>query len=67
MKKYVIDLEGCDDTTSFVVELSESEFKVVQKISELSKKNSKISCQPVLEIDEADELDLLDYQEGEEQ
>ncbi|MED4261996.1 hypothetical protein [Priestia aryabhattai] len=66
MKHYSIYLEGCDDTTSFVMELSESEFEVVKKIEELSKKHSSISCQPVLEIDEADEYELMEYKKEQE-
>ena len=52
-QRYYVTLTGCDDYTSFVTELTLSEFETVRSIAELSKIHSYVSCQPILEIVEA--------------
>jgi len=52
VKTYTITLAGCDGTTRFSIDLMDSEYKLVQKLSELSKKRSTSKCMPKLEIQE---------------
>jgi hypothetical protein len=52
VKTYTISLKGCDDTTRFSIDLLDSEYKLVQKLSELSKKTGTSQCMPKLEIQE---------------
>ena len=54
-KKYQIDLEGCDDTTRFFIELDENEKKLVEEISRLSIETSTYGCMPTLSIYEVKE------------
>jgi hypothetical protein len=54
MKKYKINLIGCDDCTSFEMELKENEFKLLKKVSELSEETSTYQCMPTMEIMEVE-------------
>lgn len=49
-KTYLINLQGCDDNTSFTVTLTESEYELLQRVSEKSKTTSKYGCMPTMEI-----------------
>lgn len=51
-KSYVIELIGCDDTTRFLMELNEKEFKLIEKISKISKETSSYGCMPTLVVEE---------------
>lgn len=48
---YKICLQGCDDYTEFVMNLSEDEVDLIQRLSSLSKMYSTYICQPVLKIE----------------
>ena len=50
-KKYEIELIGCDDTTEFIMSLSEDEFKTLKKISYRSHQVSTYECKPILNIE----------------
>lgn len=50
MRRYFITLNGCHDETSFFMELTNEQKKVVEKISELSKEFSECDCMPTLTI-----------------
>lgn len=52
LKTYTISLNGCDDSTRFSIDLLDSEYKLVQRLSEMSKKASTSKCMPKLEIQE---------------
>ena len=52
VKTYTITLAGCDDSTRFSIDLMDSEYKLVQNLSELSKTKSTSKCMPKLEIQE---------------
>jgi len=54
-KKYIITLEGCDDSTVFTMELDDKEKELVEEIMHLSKEASTYQCMPVLCIGEAKE------------
>ena len=48
---YKITLQGCDDYTEFIMNLSEEESDVIYRLSTLSKMYSTYCCQPVLNIE----------------
>lgn len=52
-KNYSILLEGCDDETTFTMELAPEEFALMQKVSEKSMEVSQYGCMPTMEIEEA--------------
>lgn len=52
MKKYTIELRGCDDSNEFEVWLTESELEVVQELAKMSIDSSEYNCQPRMFIEE---------------
>ena len=50
-KVYKITLQGCDDYTDFIMNLSEEESELIYRLSTLSKMYSTYGCQPVLNIE----------------
>ena len=50
-EEYMISLFGCDDSTHFTMVLAPEEAKLLEKVSELSKKTSTYCCMPSLYID----------------
>lgn len=51
-KRYTIILAGCDDITCFDMELTQEEYALLQKVSEMSKEASSYICMPVMRIEE---------------
>lgn len=43
-----ISLDGCDDSTYLEVDIDESQKVFIEKLSEMSKKNSTYGCMPTL-------------------
>ena len=52
---YVIDLNGCDDSTIFEMELTEQEYEFLSKVSELANKTSTYQCMPRLYVEQKGE------------
>ena len=50
---YKITLKGCDDETTFTIELTEQEKALIDRISELSLLTSHSECMPKMYIKEA--------------
>lgn len=50
MNKYLITLNGCDDTTECELELTDEELKFLIKISKEINKYSGYQCQPTISI-----------------
>lgn len=50
MKKYLIDNEGCDDTTRFEIELTDDELKTIMKFIKANNLSSSYGCQPIIRI-----------------
>ena len=50
---YQITLKGCDDETTFMIELTEQEKTLIDRISELSILTSDYRCMPKMYIKEA--------------
>lgn len=49
MGKYEITLMGCDDNTTFEIELTETEKELVDKLCRISKETSTYGCMPIME------------------
>jgi hypothetical protein len=47
-----ISIDGCDDSTCFNIEVSEEEFKFLQRIAALSGEHSDYQCMPVIVVQE---------------
>lgn len=47
---YEIILIGCDDTTSFEMELTDEEAALIERVCELSDKTSTYGCMPTMDI-----------------
>ena len=54
-KLYHIDLNGCDDSTIFEMELSEQEYEFLSRVSELANKTSTYQCMPRLYVEQKGE------------
>ena len=48
--KYLICNMGCDDTTTFEIELNEKEFEIIKKFCLENNKNSTYRCEPAIAI-----------------
>ena len=53
--KYEIILEGCDDDTFFIMELTEQEYELLVRVSEVANATSTYGCMPRLFIRKCDE------------
>lgn len=51
-KKCRIILHGCDDYTSFEVDLTDEQLEVVEFIAKKSKEVSEFSCMPTMTVEE---------------
>lgn len=49
-KAYRIRLQGCDDKTLMLVELTDEEAALVQRLSDLSEEASESGCQPKMSV-----------------
>jgi DNA-binding protein Fis len=54
-KNYHIEVDGCDDSTCFEVELDAVEFELVKMICEKCTATSAYGCQPRMTISELDD------------
>jgi hypothetical protein len=50
MTAYEIRLSGCDETTSFVMELTSAEAELLQRAAALSRETSTYICEPVMTV-----------------
>ena len=50
-KKYSICLNGCDDDTVFEMELTENEYQLLSKVSEMANKTSTYGCMPRMYVE----------------
>ncbi len=53
-KKYIISLNGCDDSTYIKISLNDTEVKLVKKICRLSEKVSSYGCEPTMAVEKED-------------
>ena len=54
-KKYIIVMDGCDDSTKFEMELTNEEFELLNKVSAKSNEASKYCCMPRMYLYEVSE------------
>jgi hypothetical protein len=59
MKKYAIHLVTYSDSTIFTMELTDDQYKLIKKVSELSEQNALRLSQPILVIEEAIDIKNL--------
>ncbi len=52
MTAYQIKLCGCDDSTAFVMELTDAEAALLQRVATLSSETADYGCQPEMVIAE---------------
>lgn len=52
---YEITLNGCDDDTFFVMELTENEYQFLLKVSEKANKTSTYGCMPRLYVEKCEQ------------
>ncbi len=55
MTKYYISLDGCDDSTGFEIELTDEEYELVDKISDMSHENSRYGCMPTMDVSKVEQ------------
>lgn len=64
MKVY-IELQGCDDTTTFPIEVDDEEkYQFLLKLSRESKINSRYGCMPIIEVISDQTSDAWEYAEN---
>ncbi|MEM0173682.1 MAG: hypothetical protein QXI16_04155 [Sulfolobaceae archaeon] len=51
-KKYKIIVDGCDDETIIIKELTEEEFKLIKSVADEITDTSESQCMPRMEIKE---------------
>ena len=56
-KDYLIEVLGCDDATSLIIEAEDSEFLAIKKLVEQVNEKSANLCQPTMSIHEATQAD----------
>ena len=56
-KEYLVKVLGCDDSTAFIIQADDTEFSVMEKITDRVTEASANSCQPTMFIREATEAD----------
>lgn len=47
---YLISLKGCDDTTYNIMQLTDEELKIIEKVASKTNRMSACRCQPVMRI-----------------
>ena len=50
-KTYKISLLGCDDTTEFDMELTDTEVELLKKVAAKSEETSEYKCMPTMDIE----------------
>ena len=58
MKKYLVTLRGCDDSTYKIIELTQKEYEICHRVLEEVSDESTYGCMPTAYIREAKEEDL---------
>jgi hypothetical protein len=48
---YTINVHGCDDTTSFEIELTDEEAAVAKRIADKCTETSTYGCMPTMTVD----------------
>lgn len=51
-KKYIINIEGCDAETTFVMELTDYEVQIILEVARKSQETSTYGCMPIMYVKE---------------
>lgn len=51
-KKYIINIEGCDDETTFVMELTDYEVQIISEVARKSQETSFYGCMPRMYVED---------------
>jgi hypothetical protein len=54
MTAYEITLKGCDDSTTFAMDLADADAELLERVAARSKETSEFACQPVMTVRAAD-------------
>ena len=49
-QKCFVSIDGCDDSTQFEIDLSESEYEFLKRIAEISEETSTYGCMPTMTV-----------------
>lgn len=60
-KKYIINIEGCDDETTFVMELTDYEVQIILEVARKSQKTSYYGCMPKMYVEEYTKENINNY------
>jgi len=60
-KKYIINIVGCDDETTFVMELTEYEASIILEVARKSQETSTYGCMPKMYIEEYTKENVKKY------
>lgn len=61
----IFDVDGCDDTTRSLVDVTEEELKTLIRIGKINNKNSRYQCQPTISIFK--DFEKIHYDEDDEE
>ena len=50
MKSVKITLSGCDDRTTFNLEVTDEELDILKRVSIMSEKESSYGCMPIMKV-----------------
>ena len=60
---YRVDLDGCDDYSSVVMELTDAEVRLLKRLEEKVNRVATSGCQPCLSVRKATMDDITEYHE----
>lgn len=50
-QRYKISVNGCDDSTEFVMDLDEAEAALIMKVAEICTNTSTYGCMPTMDVE----------------
>ena len=54
MAKYLISVDGCDDSTEIEVDLTPTQFKLLERIAEQVSEKANYGCMPSMSIEKVE-------------
>lgn len=61
INKYIINIVGCDDETTFVMELTDYEASIILEVARKSQSTSTYDCMPKMYIEEYTKNNIKKY------
>lgn len=56
-KEYLVEVDGCDDSTSLIIRLDDAEFAIIEELASRVTEASTYVCKPTMDIRLATEAD----------